>query len=99
MLYLARAIGRLEVATEEDLSTPVTEERTFAYVSDPALRAILSRDYGDVQRTYIGGSWKAAIILAGGLGTRLKSVVSDWMTSRGLEVKFIDRPVISVAKN
>ena len=81
ILYITRVVGRLEAATEEDQTTPVTEERTFSYVSDPALRAILSRDYGDVQRSYIAGSWKAAIILAGGameaiLLDRVKNVES-----------------------
>ena len=66
LLYLRKAIGRLEIAAEEDDSTPVTESRDFTYIGDNSLRTILVRDYADAQRTFITAAWKATIILSGG---------------------------------
>lgn len=66
ILHLKKVIGRLEVATEDDDSAPVTEMRDFTYVSDAGLRKILARDYTDIQKSFISGSWKATMILAGG---------------------------------
>jgi hypothetical protein len=64
--YLAGALGRLKVALETSESTPVTEAREFAFVSDAGLRKIIERDYSEIQRAYIAGCWKSVIILSGG---------------------------------
>jgi len=64
--YLGMAIGKLKAAAEEVESTPITERRDFSFVKDAKLRAVLERDYDEIQRAYIGKCWKSVIILSGG---------------------------------
>jgi hypothetical protein len=73
-LYVGRAVGRLKAAIDEQESNPVTQEREFTYVSDPALRGMIVRDYAEAQRAFIANCWKASIILSGGL---LEAVLLD----------------------
>lgn len=47
-------------------STPVTQTREFAFITDPELRRILERDYIEIQRAFIAQCWKSVIILCGG---------------------------------
>jgi len=42
--YLATAISRLQMAIDETTATPVTEQKTFAFVRDSAIRGIVERD-------------------------------------------------------
>jgi hypothetical protein len=66
-LYVARAVGRLRIEIETTDSTPVTQVRAFAYVADPALRALVARDYAEAQRAFVAKCWKSVIILSGSL--------------------------------
>jgi hypothetical protein len=59
-------IARLRVAIDQEESTPVTEHRGFPFVTDPELRAIVERNYEELQRDLISGSWKSTIVLCGG---------------------------------
>ena len=72
--YLASALGRLQIAIEEPLSTPVTEQRTFTFIRDRAIRVIVERDYGEAQRAYISECWKSVIVLCGGM---IEAVLAD----------------------
>src|SRR6266849_5944435 len=64
--YIARCVGRLKAVLEDVETTPVTERIAFVFIRDPHLREIIERDYVDIQRDYISGSWKSVIILSGG---------------------------------
>ena len=72
--YIAMALGRLQITIEQPTGIPVTEKRQFAFVSDSALRAIIERDYGELQRAYISGCWKSVIILCGGA---IEAILTD----------------------
>src|SRR5205807_5066734 len=63
--FLARAIARLEALLAESEGEPVTQTREFAFMKDLALRAIIERDYLEIQKAYIAGCWKSVVILAG----------------------------------
>lgn len=47
-------------------TTPVLVSKDFGFIQSTALRAILSRDYEEIQKSMISSSYKAAIILSGG---------------------------------
>ena len=64
--HLAVAIGRLTVEVESSQETPITEHREFAFTRDDQLRAILQRDYREIQRSFVAECWKSVIILSGG---------------------------------
>ncbi len=72
--HLATVLGRLSIEVESTEATPVTERREFNFVQDAGLRAILERDYEEVQKAYVAGCWKAVIILSGGA---LEAVLLD----------------------
>lgn len=72
--YLASAIGRLRIAIEEPTDNPITEKRQFKFISNPDLRAIIERDYGELQRAYISECWKSVIILCGGA---IEAILTD----------------------
>jgi len=63
--YLAVALGKLENLLDTTEKTPVTEVREFLFVKNFKIRAILERDYQEIQRAYIARCWKSIIILAG----------------------------------
>lgn len=75
--YLASVLGRLQIAIEEPLSTPVTEQRSFGFIRDSAIRIIVERDYREAQRAYISECWKSVIILCGGM---IEAVLTDLLT-------------------
>lgn len=64
--HLARNMGILKSKIDENDKTPVTQIRSFHFVSDLSIRRILERDYQEIQRNMITSSWKSAIILSGG---------------------------------
>jgi hypothetical protein len=66
MLYVDQVVGRLEAELEEDIGSPVTQQREFLYIADKELQALLHRDYQEVQRAFVAQCWKATIVLAGG---------------------------------
>jgi hypothetical protein len=71
---LASVLGRLEVEIEQTEPTPVVQARDFTFVQDAKLRAILERDYVEIQKAYISASWKSVLILTGGA---LEAVLLD----------------------
>lgn len=71
---LAMVLGRLRTATEESPDLPVTEKREFSFISKPDLRAIVERDYGEIQRAFISNCWKSVIILCGG---SIEAILTD----------------------
>jgi len=73
-VYVAMALGRLQIAIEQPTSIPVTEKRQFAFVSDSALRTIIERDYAEIQKAYISECWKSVIILCGGA---IEAILTD----------------------
>jgi hypothetical protein len=76
--YLATIVGGLEaeLATDEG---PVTETRSFPFVKDSRIRAIVERDYIEIQRAFIAQCWKSTIILAGGA---IEAVLTDILIAR-----------------
>ena len=75
--HLASVLGRLETELEStNEASPVIEKREFSFVRDVKLRAILERDYSEIQTAYVAHCWKSVIILSGGaLETVLLDVV------------------------
>jgi hypothetical protein len=65
-LYVGAAVGRLKGATEVFDTAPVTQKRNFAYINDAEVRAIIMRDYDELQRAYVTNCWKSVIIVCGG---------------------------------
>jgi hypothetical protein len=66
-IYLATAIGRLRAETEQAAtSSPVTQTREFPFIVDSDLRAVLERDYDEIQRAFVSRCYKSVIILSGG---------------------------------
>lgn len=72
--YVATAISRLEVDIEQPNDTPITEKREFAFINNSDLRAIIERDYSEIQRGYIAQCWKSVIILSGGA---IEAILAD----------------------
>lgn len=64
--YISRCVARLKAALEDIENTPVTERIDFVFIRDSHLREMIERDYVDIQKDYISGSWKSVIILCGG---------------------------------
>lgn len=77
-MYLAAVISRLQITLDQPAVTPVTETREFTFIGDPELRKIVERDYSEIQRAYISGCWKSAIILCGGA---IEAVLMDQLSS------------------
>jgi len=82
--HTAMVIGRLKTAIEQPTDTPITEKRQFAFINDLDLRAIIERDYSEVQRAYIAQCWKSVIILSGGA---IEAILTDLMKSNELTAK------------
>jgi len=76
--YIAMALGKLQVAIEQPVSIPITEERQFAFINNSDLRAIIERDYSEIQRAYIAQCWKSVMILCGGA---IEAILTDLLKS------------------
>jgi hypothetical protein len=76
--HTAMVIGRLKIAIEQPTDTPVTERRQFGFITDLSLRAIIERDYSEIQRAYIAQCWKSVIILSGGA---IEAILTDLLKS------------------
>jgi hypothetical protein len=74
MSILSMALGRLQTALEDSTNVPVTEKREFRFVNDSALKAIIERDYEEIQRAFIANCWKSVIILCGGA---IEAILTD----------------------
>ena len=84
MTYLGSAIGRLRIAIEEPTINPITEKRHFEFISNPDLRAIIERDYDELQRAYISSCWKSVIILCGGA---IEAILTDLLVQNETTAK------------
>lgn len=76
--YLSMVIGRLEVAVDQPTDIPVTEKRQFTFISNSNLKAIIERDYEEIQRAFISNCWKSVIILCGGI---IEAILTDLLLS------------------
>lgn len=65
-INIARNLGLLKSRMTEAENTPVTQTKSFHFVSDATIRKILERDYQEIQRNVISSNWKSVIILCGG---------------------------------
>lgn len=72
--YVAILISRLQTSIEQPSDIPVTENRQFPFISAPDLRAIIERDYSEIQRAYVSSCWKSVIILCGGA---IEAILTD----------------------
>lgn len=72
-VYVATVVGVLEAEMAAD-EAPVTETRSFPFLREAKLRAIVERDYVEVQRAFVAQCWKATIIVAGGA---IEAVLTD----------------------
>lgn len=82
--HTAMVIGRLKIAIEQPTNTPVTEKRQFGFITDLSLRAIIERDYSEIQRAYIAQCWKSVIILCGGA---IEAILIDLLIQKETEAK------------
>jgi len=71
--YIATIVGILEAEIAAD-ERPVTENRSFSFLREPKLRAIVERDYVEVQRAFVAQCWKATIIVSGGA---IEAILTD----------------------
>jgi hypothetical protein len=78
------AIGRLQIAIEQPSETPVTEKREFTFINDNDLRAIIERDYSEIQKAYVSGCWKSVLILCGGA---IEAILTDLLVSNDAATK------------
>ncbi len=76
--YVSMVIGRLEVAVDQPTDIPVTEKRQFTFISNSNLKAIIERDYEEIQRAFISNCWKSVIILCGGI---IEAILTDLLLS------------------
>jgi len=74
MGMLSMVLGRLQTALEGSTDVPVTEKREFEFVSNSNLKAIIERDYEEIQRAFISNCWKSVIILCGG---SIEAILTD----------------------
>lgn len=63
---IARNLGVLKSKVSQVSQTPVTQAKSFNFVSDKKIRKILERDYQEIQKSIISNCWKSTIILSGG---------------------------------
>lgn len=76
--YLSIAIGRLEAELNQPTNVPITEKRQFTFITNSDLRAIIERDYEEIQRAFISNCWKSVIILCGGI---IEAILTDLLLS------------------
>jgi hypothetical protein len=74
MNMLSMVLGRLQTALEESTDVPVTEKREFKFIGNSDLKAIIERDYEEIQRAFISHCWKSVIILCGGA---IEAILTD----------------------
>lgn len=71
---LAMVLGRLDVEINQSTNIPVTEKRQFSFVGNPKLKAIIERDYEEIQKAFIANCWKSVLILCGGV---IEAILTD----------------------
>lgn len=67
LAYVGNSLGKLKARLHTAESTPVTQDRAFAYVEDAAIRVLIQRDYHEIQRAFIAGCSKSVLVLCGGV--------------------------------
>ena len=65
-LHVIRNLGIVKAKLTTASTTPVLVSKDFGFTQNATLRAILVRDYDEIQKSMISGAYKAAIILSGG---------------------------------
>jgi len=88
-----RILDALDELRRKQPTLPSVEERDFDFVSDPALRKILTDDFVEAQRAFAVAAFKASAILAGGL---IEGMLLD--TLRKPEIVTRDRYQSAVAR-
>lgn len=63
--YLVRVLARLNEAVRETAIDPGTAALAFQFIIDQAIRAIVERDYRELQVAVLANVWKGALTLAG----------------------------------
>lgn len=81
--YLATLVGSIEAELEAD-EGPVTESKAFPFLRDKKIRAIVERDYQEIQRAFVAQCWKSAIILAGGA---IEAILTDALLTQEAAAK------------
>ena len=64
--HMGRNFARVRSELDSSDESPVLESKSFHFINDTEIRNILERDYKDIQKGIISGSWKSVIILSGG---------------------------------
>lgn len=65
-------------------------QRSFAYITDPDLRAIIERDYFELTvKLFPGGAWKSTVILAGSI---LEAILFDRLADAKWNTKAVASP-------
>lgn len=90
---VGRILDALDELRRKQPTLPQVEVRDFDFVSDPALRKILTDDFVETQRAFMVGAFKASAILAGGL---IEGMLLD--TIRKPEIVTRDKYQSAVAK-
>lgn len=88
-----RILDALDELRRRQPTLPLVDVRDFDFVSDPALRKILTDDFVEAQRAFAVGAFKASAILAGGL---IEGMLLD--TLRKPEIVTRDKYQSAVAK-
>jgi hypothetical protein len=79
--HLAAVLGKLRPLVDRRRPVaPAPEALSFPFVADPRVRAVVERDYLEIQRACGAGCWKSAILLAGGV---LEAVLVDRLRRDG----------------
>lgn len=70
--WLSLALARLQAAAQSATTDPVALEPAetplnFSFVGAPGIRAILERDFAEIERGLANSAWKSVIILCGGM--------------------------------
>ena len=84
---MASFVGRLEQEynfNQSNNHSPVTQTKSFHFVSDADLRKILERDYQEIQKSMISANWKSTIILSGGA---IEAILLDLVLKNAKAVK------------
>jgi len=63
--YLVRLLARLNEAVRETTVASMTSPLAFPFVKDASVRAIVERDYRELQVALLANVWKGALTLAG----------------------------------
>ena len=89
-MHLTSVVAEIESTLESEGgfdSVPVTESRSFDFVSDEAIREIIESDYSETQRAFVAHCWKSVIILSGGM---IEAVLLDQLLQNEDSARAVD---------